>query len=266
VEAQATVTPESITITTSRVGHPLLVKVSYHPRWIALGADGPYLASPGLMIVVPREPVVRLLYAPAAADRLGLWLTTLAGIGALASIVLRRVRRPAAPAPVVLPEDSCEIAPAPRRWGAAVPAGVILVLCASRALAGREPAPDPLPLYESASRAYAADRFADAAEYARHALTRATGSSLRPELLCLRGESLLRSGQPRLAAQAFEAVVQDGPGPYLPQALFGNARAYAAMGKPGEADLARERLLRDHAGTPWARRALAEPGTGPVTP
>ena len=39
---------ESITITTSRVGHPLLVKVSYHPRWTAEGADGPYLVSPAL--------------------------------------------------------------------------------------------------------------------------------------------------------------------------------------------------------------------------
>jgi hypothetical protein len=43
VEAHATMAAESITITTSRVGHPLLVKVSYHPRWKAEGARGPYL-------------------------------------------------------------------------------------------------------------------------------------------------------------------------------------------------------------------------------
>ena len=46
------------------------------------------------------------------------------------------------------------MAPAPRRWGAAVPAGVILVLFASRGLALYERPPDPLPLYEAASRAY----------------------------------------------------------------------------------------------------------------
>jgi len=257
VQAHATVAEESITITTNRVGHPLLVKVSYHPRWTADGADGPYLASPGLMIVVPRRSTVTLTYARTAADRLGLALTLLAGIAAAVHQGVRRYGRRAAPVPVVLPEDSCDVAPAPRRWGAAVPAGVILVLFASRGLALHE-APDPLPLYEAASRAYADGRFADAAEYARHALTLATGSSLRPELLCLRGESLLRSDQPLLAAEAFEGVVQEGPGPYLPQALFGAARAYAAAGHPGDADLARERLLRDHPDTPWARRALAE--------
>jgi hypothetical protein len=259
VEAHATMGEESITITTSRAGHPLLVKVSYHPRWTANGADGPYLASPGLMIVVPKSPIVTLTYARTAADHLGLALTLLAVIAAVVHQAVRRFRRRDAPAPVVLPEDSCAVAPAPRRWGAAVPAGVILILFASRGLSLHETPPDPLPLYEAASRAYAEDRFADAAEYARHALTRATASSLRPELLCLRGESLLRSGQPRLAAEAFEGVVQEGSGPYLPQALFGAARAYAAAGNPGEADLARERLLRDHADTPWARRAAAEP-------
>jgi hypothetical protein len=261
VEAHATVAEESITITTSRVGHPLLVKVSYHPRWTADGADGPYLVSPGLMMVVPRRPLATLTYARTASDRVGLALTLLAAIVAAVHQSWRRLRRRAAPLPVVLPDDSCEVAPAPRRWGAALPAGVILVLFASRGLALYERPPDPSPLYEAASRAYAEDRFADAAEYARHALTRATGSSLRPELLCLRGESLLRSGQPRLAAESFEGVVQEGPGPYLPQALFGAARAYAAAGNPGEAALARERLLRDHADTPWARRALSEPRT-----
>jgi hypothetical protein len=257
VEAHATLAAEAITLTTSRVGHPLLVKVSYHPRWVADGADGPYLASPGMMIVIPRRPTVTLTYARSAADRVGIALTLLAGLGAAGFLGMRRLRRRAAPVPVVLPADSCETAPAPRRWGAAVPAGILLLLFVSRALV-REPVPDPLPLYESASRAYADARYADAAEYSRHALSRATGSSLRPELLCLRGESLLRAGHPRLAAEAFEAVVEDGPGPYLPQALFGNSRAHAAAGKPGEAALARERLLRDHPDTPWARRAREE--------
>jgi len=258
VEAHATVAAESIKITTSRVGHPLLVKVSYHPRWKADGARGPYLASPGLMIVVPTQPVVTLTYTRTAADRIGLMLTVLAGIGGAAHLAVRRARRRSAPVTVVLPEDSCEIAPPPRRWGAVIPGGILLLLLASRVLAVHEAAPDPLPMYEAASRAYADGRFADAAEYARHGLARAAGSSLRLELLCLRGESLLRAGQPRLAAEAFEAVVESGPGPYLPQALFGNARAYAAAGKSAEAALARERLLRDHADTPWARRARDE--------
>jgi hypothetical protein len=258
VEAHATVRDETITITTSRVGHPLLVKVSYHPRWKAEGADGPYLASPGLMIVVPRQPTVTLTYARTGADRLGLVLTLLAVIGAGVHQGVRRRRpHPVAPA-VVLPADACDLPPPPRRWGAAVPATAIGLLLVSRAFTLHEPAPDPLPLYDAAARAYADGRYADAAEYARHALARAAGSPLRPDLLCLRGESLLRAGQPGQAAETFETVVEGGPGPWLPQALFGNARAYAAAGKPAESRLARERLQRDHADTSWARRARDE--------
>src|SRR4051812_13025759 len=70
VEARAEVEDETITITTNRVGHPLLVKVSYHPRWKAEGADGPYLVSPALMLIVPRQTTVRLTYARTASDAL----------------------------------------------------------------------------------------------------------------------------------------------------------------------------------------------------
>ena len=75
VEATAEVGAEEIRITTSRPGHPLLVKVSYHPRWKAEGASGPYLASPGLMLIVPSQREVRLTYAARAwSDHVGLAL------------------------------------------------------------------------------------------------------------------------------------------------------------------------------------------------
>jgi outer membrane protein assembly factor BamD (BamD/ComL family) len=117
-----------------------------------------------------------------------------------------------------------------------------------------------MPLYERASRAYAAGRFADAAEYARSGLGARSSPSLRAELLCLRGESLLRAGQPHLSAEAFEAVLAEPePNPYLAQALFGATQAHAAAGETEPARVARERLLRDFATSPWAARALREP-------
>ena len=79
VEVTETFEAESIRITTSRPGHPLLVKVSYHPRWRAEGADGPYLASPGFMLIVPRQRDVRLVYAArTGSDWLGLGLAAAA--------------------------------------------------------------------------------------------------------------------------------------------------------------------------------------------
>ena len=60
VSVAVRVEAEELRITTSRPGHPLLVKMSFHPRWRAEGADGPYLVSPGLMLIVPRQAEVRL--------------------------------------------------------------------------------------------------------------------------------------------------------------------------------------------------------------
>ena len=118
-----------------------------------------------------------------------------------------------------------------------------------------------MPLYEKASCAYAADRFADAAEYARHALSEGAAGPLRAELSCLRGESLLRSGQPEPAARAFQAVASDLPvSPYVPQALFGLVQSRRQSGDLAGAEEARARLLREYGESPWARRLSATGG------
>jgi hypothetical protein len=268
VHAEARVENEAITITTSRVGHPLLVKVSYHPRWRAEGADGPYLVSPALMMVIPRQETVRLTYGRSRSDALGLLLTA-GALVAGALVAARRWVRRREPPPLAdhvppIPLDACAMPPATRRWGAVIPGTILLACCAAR-LWSMHPRPaDPMPLYESASRAYGAGQFAAAAEYARHALSRGATSPLRGELLVLRGESLMRAGQNQTAAETFEAVLAEpNPNPYVAQALFGDMRARLATGQGEAAAAARSRLLREFAESPWARRAMQE---SPVAP
>jgi hypothetical protein len=271
VEVQETVEPETITIRTNRPGHPLLVKVSYHPRWRAEGADGPYLVSPALMMVVPRSETVRLVYARTWSDALGLALS----LGAIGLLALRSVARRRAAAGgeasarsaqvhPVLP-DACSPPATGRRWGWIVPAGLVVMLAAGRFVGGRGPVGVPVEeLYERASRAYAAERFEDAAEYARHALSGGAATGLVAELQCLRGESLLRAGRAREAVEAFDAVVQDpSETPYRAQALFGAAQARAAAGDASAAEAARERLLNEFGDTPWAMRLR---GSAPAQP
>ena len=80
---------ESIRIQTDRPGHPLLVKVSYHPRWRLSGGAGPYLVSPGLMLIVPsgREVLCATRHAT---------LPTVLGLAlALGAPDRRRVAQPA---------------------------------------------------------------------------------------------------------------------------------------------------------------------------
>jgi hypothetical protein len=249
---------ESVLIRTSRPGHPLLVKIAYHPRWEADGADGPYLVAPGLMMLVPRAGEVRLRYARTSADVVG-WMLTLSGV-ALVAVLARRpdralpFERRAAREAV----DECGLPRPPRRWGGLIPATLVVVLACGRLATLSWASRDSGALHEKAVEAVGTGRFADAAEYARHALARGGGGERRGELLCLRGESLLHAGQPRDAVASFAELLREHPGSALvPRALAGEVRAREALGDAAGAEPARQRLLREFPGTPWAREARA---------
>ncbi|HVB19175.1 MAG TPA: hypothetical protein VNE22_02715, partial [Acidimicrobiales bacterium] len=80
----------------SRVGVPVLVKISYFPRWHATGASGPYRVSPNLMVVVPNEKNVTLTYGSTAALAWGNLLSDVAGFAGLSyftGVLWRRKRR-----------------------------------------------------------------------------------------------------------------------------------------------------------------------------
>jgi hypothetical protein len=85
----------SISFHVSRVGVPVLVKISYYPRWHATGATGPYRVSPNLMVVVPTSTTVSLTYGASAAVTGGNILSDLTGLAglAVAFVALRRRRR-----------------------------------------------------------------------------------------------------------------------------------------------------------------------------
>ena len=80
-----TQTDSSLSFHVSRVGTPVLVKVSYFPNWHASGADGPWRVTPNLMVVVPTSHDVTLTYGATAANDLGL-AATLVGVGALVGL------------------------------------------------------------------------------------------------------------------------------------------------------------------------------------
>lgn len=72
-----------ISFTTTAVGVPHLVKVSWFPNWSAIGADGPYRAAPSLMIVVPTGREVVIEFSDRLPDTAGRVVTagTLLGLG-----------------------------------------------------------------------------------------------------------------------------------------------------------------------------------------
>ena len=77
-----TQTDSTVSFRVTRVGTPVLVKVSYFPNWHANGADGPWRVTPNLMVVVPTSHDVTLSYGASSANDLGT-LATLLGLVAL---------------------------------------------------------------------------------------------------------------------------------------------------------------------------------------
>jgi hypothetical protein len=99
-----------ISFRTSAVGVPHLIKVSYFPNWRATGAEGPYHATPSLMVVVPTQEEVTLEFRNTWAETAGN-VAALVGLGGLAFWIVRRRRR--SPAPEV-PADPPEALDRPR--------------------------------------------------------------------------------------------------------------------------------------------------------
>lgn len=247
VEVGEAVEPEVVRITTSRPGHPLLVKISYHPRWRAEGALGPYLVSPGLMLVVPWQRDVRLAYAARTwSDWTGLGL-------AAAALVLWAAaarRRGGATDPPGSPDESGR-----GRALVFLPLALVAALAALRLVPGPSHAAEIESLDESASRAYAAERWEDAAEYARHAIVLLPPADpRRAELLCVQGEALLRAGHAREAIEPLALVAEGEADPHQPQALYSGALALEAADRAEGAAAYRRRLLEEFPRTPWARR------------
>ena len=68
---------EKIEFTTTAIGVPHLIKVSYFPNWNVVGAEGPYLVSPSLMMVIPTQSNVTVYYGMSYANKIGVALSIL---------------------------------------------------------------------------------------------------------------------------------------------------------------------------------------------
>ena len=73
-----------ISFSTEAIGVPHMVKVSYFPNWEATGAEGPWRASPSLMVVVPTEEDVVIEFQDTWAETGGKVLT----FGGVASLLI----------------------------------------------------------------------------------------------------------------------------------------------------------------------------------
>ncbi len=69
---------ESLSFDTTAIGVPHWIKISYFPNWHVKGAEGPFLASPSIMMVIPTESHVELYYGRTTANTVGQTLEVIA--------------------------------------------------------------------------------------------------------------------------------------------------------------------------------------------
>lgn len=81
---------EEINIRTDCINKPLLVKVSYHPRWRVEGARNVYLASPSFMLIFPERENVSLRFSMTGVEKTGNFMTLFAVFTIIISPVLYR--------------------------------------------------------------------------------------------------------------------------------------------------------------------------------
>ena len=84
---------QSISFHVNKIGVPVLVKISYFPRWHATGATGPYRVSPNLMVVIPTSNNVSMVYGSTPMLTFGNVIsdaTTLLGFVVFALFLRRR--------------------------------------------------------------------------------------------------------------------------------------------------------------------------------
>jgi hypothetical protein len=66
-----TIDTEKITFTTTAIGQPHWIKMSYFPNWHVKGAEGPYVVSPSFMMVIPTQSEVTLYYGRTMSNNVG---------------------------------------------------------------------------------------------------------------------------------------------------------------------------------------------------
>jgi hypothetical protein len=86
-------TTTSVSFDVNQIGKPVVVRVSYYPRWHVAGGTGPYRISPNLMAVIPTQQHVKLTYKSDRSVNVGVVLSAFSAIGLLFLIVGARLRR-----------------------------------------------------------------------------------------------------------------------------------------------------------------------------
>ncbi|MGH7563896.1 MAG: 6-pyruvoyl-tetrahydropterin synthase-related protein, partial [Gemmatimonadota bacterium] len=231
----ATILDQAIRIETDVPGHPLLVKVGYHPGWRASDGSTIDLVAPGMMLVTPRSRSLTLEWSAGWAGRVGFLLT---GLTVLALVVgVTRRRRRARPPDWRLPEA--------RRVGwVGIAALSVLSTATAVVMLRRHPPLDYAALLAEGQRRLSDGRFSEADESFQRMLSVDTPHTLRDDAAFYRALVALEAGDDASARRRLQSFLDRFPvSTYRGEALIRLSDLHADRGEPARARQALEEAL-----------------------
>jgi hypothetical protein len=223
---------QAIRIETDTPGHPLLVKVGYHPGWKASDGSAIDLVAPGMLLVTPRSRNLTLEWSAGWPGRVGLVLTALTVLG-LVVVASRRSASSRARDPR-LPE-------AKRAGWVGIAALAVVSITAILVLRRGHPPYDFPALLAEGQRRLSDGRFAEADESFRRMLSVDTPHGYRDDAAFYRAIVAEEAGDQLAALRRLRAFLEDFPvSTYRAEALVRLADLYTARGEVARARRALE--------------------------
>jgi len=268
---------DRITVSGCRPGHPVLIRISYHPRWKATTGERVWLAAPSFMLVVPKGERIELYFDGGWPVTLGDLLTAAGCVIVVVGLLPVRRRLLEALRPVLdLPPipAAAALVLATGRWsgrtrGAVLGAGlaVVAVVFGVAGVAAR--ASDADGTYRQGQTFYGAGRLAEAVPFFERARHLAPLSMSAIHSTYFEGMSLYRQERWAEAAEVFTAMVTNFPeAQAAAESMYHLGLCRARLGNQAGAVEAWRDTEQRYAGTPWAKYAgerlaeVAGKGTG----
>jgi hypothetical protein len=263
--------PDRIVVTGTRPGHPVLIRVSYHPRWQALTGEKIWLAGPSFMLVFPKGERVELAFGDGPPVVIGRWATRIGALLFLAAVLpaigpafrsrLARIRDALAlRAPVRWVADPVR---ATASWGAPLRralagGGLLVALVAVIGLALWLRRVPTEALYRRGLAALQEEQLAEARGYFQAVQEASPLSTDAIHARYFEGTTRIRAEEWAEAEDVFSRLVRDFPdGLNAPEALYHVGIAEIRQGNAAGAREAWERTRADYPDSRWAEHAEA---------